>query len=130
MFQLTAEEAWILKCQSGNSSSGHGGRRRSLPYAFTEQRVAMLSSVLRSERAVLINVAIMRAFSLSAANGERGGVRCRNGHFAVRLVAAFRQSAASSVGRQTREQEDGGALPRRRYAEKMEDGSGAAPRFL
>jgi hypothetical protein len=62
MFQLTTDEAGILKCQIGISSSGHGGRRRSLPYAFTEQGVAMLSSVLRSERAVQVNVAIMRAF--------------------------------------------------------------------
>jgi hypothetical protein len=62
MFQLTDEEANNLKCQFGTSSSGHGGRRRSLPYAFTEQGVAMLSSVLRSERAVQVNVAIMRAF--------------------------------------------------------------------
>jgi len=62
MFQLTAEEADNLKCQFGTSSSGHGGRRRSLPYVFTEQGVAMLSSVLRSERAVQVNVAIMRAF--------------------------------------------------------------------
>lgn len=62
MFQLGGEEAGILKCQSGISSLGHGGRRRCLPYAFTEQGVAMLSSVLRSERAVRVNVAIMRAF--------------------------------------------------------------------
>ena len=62
MFQLRAEEAEILKCQIGISSSGHGGRRRSLPYAFTEQGVAMLSSVLHSERAVQVNVAIMRTF--------------------------------------------------------------------
>ena len=62
MFELTAEEAEILKCQSGISSSAHGGRRRSRPHAFTEQGVAMLSSVLRSERAVQVNVAIMRAF--------------------------------------------------------------------
>ncbi len=62
MFQLSAAEAASLKCQSGISSWGHGGRRRSLPYAFTEQGVAMLSSVLRSERAVQVNVAIMRAF--------------------------------------------------------------------
>jgi hypothetical protein len=61
MVQLTAEEAVILKCQIGTSSSGYGGRRY-LPYAFTEQGVAMLSSVLRSERAVCVNVAIMRAF--------------------------------------------------------------------
>ena len=62
MFQLMAEEAQILKCQIGISSSGHGGRRRSLPYVFTEEGVAMLSSVLRSERAAQVNVAIMRAF--------------------------------------------------------------------
>ena len=62
MFQLTPEEAEILKCQIGISSLEHGGRRRSLPCAFTEQGVAMLSSVLRSGRAVQVNVAIMRAF--------------------------------------------------------------------
>ena len=61
VIQLTLEEAAILKCQVGTSSSGYGGRRY-LPYAFTEQGVAMLSSVLRSERAVQVNVAIMRAF--------------------------------------------------------------------
>ncbi len=49
-----------LKCQSG-ISKGRGGRR-SLPYAFTEQGVAMLSSVLRSPRAVEVNIAIMRTF--------------------------------------------------------------------
>lgn len=61
MFQLTTEEAANLRFQFGTSSSGYGGRRY-LPYAFTEQGVAMLSSVLRSERAVQVNVAIMRAF--------------------------------------------------------------------
>ena len=61
MFQLSDEEAAGLIFQSGISKQ-RGGRRRSLPYAFTEQGVAMLSSVLRSERAVQVNVAIMRAF--------------------------------------------------------------------
>lgn len=51
MFQLDAEESSRLKCQIG-ISKGRGGRRRSLPFAFTEQGVAMLSSVLRSRRAV------------------------------------------------------------------------------
>ena len=59
MFQLDAEEVGNLKFQVGISS--WGGRRR-LPYAFTEQGVAMLSSVLNSERAVKVNIAIMRAF--------------------------------------------------------------------
>ncbi len=61
MFQLTAEEHEALKCQLGISSDW-GGRRRSLPNAFTEQGVAMLSSVLRSSRAVQVNIAVMRAF--------------------------------------------------------------------
>jgi hypothetical protein len=60
-FRLTPEEAADLKSQSA-TSSGHGGRRRSLPMAFTEQGVAMLSSVLGSERAIAVNIEIMRAF--------------------------------------------------------------------
>ena len=61
MFQLTKEEAEILKLQFATSRTSHGGRR-SLPYAFTEHGVAMLSSVLNSERAVEVNISIMRAF--------------------------------------------------------------------
>lgn len=61
MFQLTAEEAQSLISQFGTSNAGRGGRRKPT-YAFTEQGVAMLSSVLRSERAVQVNIAIMRAF--------------------------------------------------------------------
>jgi len=83
MFRLTKEETEILRSQFvisnpnlrlqfatsrsdlrsqfATSSSGHGGRRY-LPYAFTEQGVAMLSSVLSSEQAIEVNVAIMRAF--------------------------------------------------------------------
>jgi hypothetical protein len=60
MFQLTEEEFGNLKSQFVISS--WGGRRRATPYAFTEQGVAMLSSVLRSERAVQVNIAVMRAF--------------------------------------------------------------------
>jgi len=61
MFQLTSAEVENLRFHFGISSSGHGGRRY-LPYAFTEQGVAMLSGVLRSPRAVQVNVDIMRAF--------------------------------------------------------------------
>lgn len=60
VFQLTRQELANLKSQFVTSS--WGGLRRAMPYAFTEQGVAMLSSVLRSERAVQVNVAIMRAF--------------------------------------------------------------------
>ena len=70
MVQLSAEELEALRCQIGPSNAstpasrsgpGRGGRRY-LPYAFTEQGVAILSTVPRSERAVLVNIAIMRAF--------------------------------------------------------------------
>jgi len=60
MFQLTDGEFANLKSQIVTSS--WGGVRRATPYAFTEQGVAMLSSVLRSRRAVLVNIEIMRAF--------------------------------------------------------------------
>jgi hypothetical protein len=60
MFQLTDKETESLIFQSGRSK-GRGGRRHR-PYAFTEQGVAMLSSVLNSERAVQVNIAIMRTF--------------------------------------------------------------------
>jgi hypothetical protein len=73
MFQLTAEEFATLRFQYGTSNlrsqivtsnenpAGRGGRRYA-PYAFTEQGVAMLSSVLNSERAIQVNIEIMRAF--------------------------------------------------------------------
>ena len=63
MFQLTTEEAQSLRFQIGMSKPGGGrGGRRCLPYAFTEHGVAMLSSVLNSERAVQMNILIIRAF--------------------------------------------------------------------
>jgi hypothetical protein len=62
MFQLSGQEWSALKSQTVISNApGRGGTRTS-PYAFTEQGVAMLSSVLRSDRAVKVNVEIMRAF--------------------------------------------------------------------
>lgn len=79
MFCLTVDEVSGLRCQTGtsnadpnalksqiviakNAGSSKRGGRRTLPYAFTEQGVAMLSSVLRSTRAVEVNIAIMRTF--------------------------------------------------------------------
>jgi hypothetical protein len=60
MFRLSAREFANLKSQVVISS--WGGIRRAAPYAFTEQGVAMLSSVLRSDRAIHVNIEIMRAF--------------------------------------------------------------------
>ena len=61
MFQLTKEETQNLRSQFAISRSGHGGRR-SVPNVFTEQGVAMLSTVLNSEQAIAVNIMIMRAF--------------------------------------------------------------------
>ena len=61
MFRLTDKEIGNLRCHFGISKQRRGGRRY-VPYAFTEQGVAMLSSVLRSQRAVEVNIAIMRTF--------------------------------------------------------------------
>ncbi len=61
MFQITEKEAEFLRSQIVTSKEGSGGRRY-LPYVFTEQGVAMLSTVLKSKKAVLVNISIMRAF--------------------------------------------------------------------
>jgi hypothetical protein len=61
MFQLTCDEVRSLRFQFGTSKEGRGGRRY-LPFVFTEQGVAMLSSVLKSRRAIQVNIIIMRAF--------------------------------------------------------------------
>lgn len=61
MFQLTKAEVEALRSQFVTSNEGRGGRRY-LPYVFTEQGVAMLSGVLRSDRAIAVNIEIMRAF--------------------------------------------------------------------
>lgn len=62
MFRLTPEETRALRSQFVTLEHGRGRHRKYQPYAFTEQGVAMLSSVLRSPRAVTVNVEIMRAF--------------------------------------------------------------------
>lgn len=62
MFELTIDEARLLRSQSVTLKRGPGQHRKYRPHAFTEQGVAMLSSVLRSPRAVRVNVEVMRAF--------------------------------------------------------------------
>jgi hypothetical protein len=62
MFRLTHEEALALRSQNAILKSGRGQHRKYLPRAFTEHGVLMLSSVLHSERAIQVNIAIMRAF--------------------------------------------------------------------
>ncbi|MGN6216788.1 MAG: ORF6N domain-containing protein [Solirubrobacterales bacterium] len=61
MFQLDKAEAEALRSQIATSNKSRGGRRYA-PYVFTEQGVAMLSGVLRSDRAIAVNIEIMRTF--------------------------------------------------------------------
>lgn len=74
MLQLSADEWSALRSQFVTLKTGRGQHRKYRPYAFTEQGVAMLSSVLRSERAIAVNIQIMRAFvrmrDLLASNQE------------------------------------------------------------
>jgi len=62
MFQLSKEEVDFLRSQIVTLKRGRGQHSKYLPYAFTEQGVAMLSSVLHSPRAIQVNIEIMRAF--------------------------------------------------------------------
>jgi hypothetical protein len=111
MFQLRKEEFENLKSQIVISS--WGGLRRAPPYAFTEQGVAMLSGVLRSKRAVEVNIAIMRAFvklrsmvaaqkALSAKRAElERKVTDHDGHIGA-LFEAIRQLMKPHEGRTRR----------------------------
>ena len=93
MFQLSDEEYNNLKFQIGISSS-YGGRRTK-PYVFTEQGVAMLSSVLRSEKAISVNIAIMRAFV------KIRQLALTNEDLARRLTEL--EKASKSLGKETKE---------------------------
>jgi hypothetical protein len=77
MFQLTAEEAALLRSQFVILKTGRGKHRKFLPHAFTEQGVAMLSSVLHSDRAIGVNIEIMRTFvrlrKMLASNADLAG---------------------------------------------------------
>jgi phage regulator Rha-like protein len=79
MFQLTKNEnELLLKFQTGTSSYRHGGRRTN-PYAFTQEGIAMLSGVLQSDRAIQVNIAIMRVFV------QMRGLLISNKEFAAKL---------------------------------------------
>ena len=79
-----------MRCQIGISKKGRGGHRY-LPLAFTEQGVAMLSSVLRSRRAVMVNIEIMRAFvKLRRIISSHKSLACRLDDLEKRYDAKFR----------------------------------------
>lgn len=62
MFEITKEEYHLLRSQIATLEPGKGKHSKYLPYAFTEQGVAMLSGILNSDKAIDVNIAIMRAF--------------------------------------------------------------------
>ena len=89
MFQLTTEETAALRSQFV-TSKGRGGRQYR-PYVFTEQGVAMLSSVLHSERAIQVNIAIMRAFvQLREMIGSNKGLARRLNELEKKYDSQFR----------------------------------------
>jgi hypothetical protein len=89
MFQLTSEETTALRSQIVTSKSRGGRQYR--PYAFTEQGVAMLSSVLHNERAIQVNIAIMRAFvQLREMIGSNKGLARRLNELEKKYDSQFR----------------------------------------
>ena len=91
MFQLTGEEATALRSQIVTLKTGRGQHRKYRPYAFTEQGVAMLSSVLHSERAIRVNIAIMRAFvQLREMIGSNKGLARRLNELEKKYDSQFR----------------------------------------
>ncbi len=94
VFPLAPEEVARLRFQAGTSNKGRGGRRYR-PYAFTEEGVAMLSGVLRSKRAIRVNVAIMRAFV------RLRGLLAAHHELAAKLAELERRVASSEEGIQT-----------------------------
>ncbi len=114
MFQLSEDEFETLRSQFV-TSSGRGGRRYR-PHAFTEQGVAMLSSVLRSERAVQVNIAIMRAFvqlceMLSSHAELAGKLDELERKYDAQFKAVFEAIRALMAPARTRKQPVGFALP-------------------
>jgi hypothetical protein len=92
MFQLTKEEAESLRCQSVTSNTGRGGRRY-LPFVFTEHGVAILSSVLSSQRAVQMNILIIRVREAQGDVGYPQGLGRTNG----RLETSRKVTPQSSI---------------------------------
>ena len=91
MFQLTPEDVERLRSQFATLKAGRGQHRKYRPYVFTEQGVAMLSSVLHSERAIQVNIAIMRAFvQLREMIGSNKGLARRLNELEKKYDSQFR----------------------------------------
>lgn len=91
MFQLASDEVERLRSQFATLKPGRGQHRKYRPYVFTEQGVAMLSSVLQSERAIQVNIAIMRAFvQLREMIGSNKGLARRLNELEKKYDSQFR----------------------------------------
>ncbi len=91
MFQLMPKEVERLRSQFATLKTGRGEHSKYRPYAFTEQGVAMLSSVLHSERAIQVNIAIMRAFvQLREMIGSNKGLSRRLNELEMKYDSQFR----------------------------------------
>jgi hypothetical protein len=104
MFQLTAEEVASLRSQFATSNKGRGGRRYA-PYAFTEQGVAMLSTVLNSERAIQVNIERLERRTGSEAGRARKEIRrsVQNVFDAIRQLMAPPEPKKRKIGFLVRE---------------------------
>jgi hypothetical protein len=120
MFQLNPQEVMNLRSQFVISS--WGGRRRS-PYVFTEQGIAMLSSVLRSKRAIRVNIEIMRAFvrlrRLLASHEELAKkVGVLEKKYDQRFKVVFDALRQLTISKDTKEKEPIGFKPKRKLIKK------------
>jgi hypothetical protein len=122
MFQLSPDEAESLRLQIATSKIHRGGRRYA-PYAFTEQGIAMLSSVLRGTRAADVNVAIMRTFvrvrRILATNGELANKLAQHD---IEIAALFShvQALLTSGGRPVKTRPAGPAKRRKRASRAVQ----------
>ncbi len=111
MFQLTKEEWESLRFQFGSLKTGRGEHTKYLPFAFTEQGLAMLSGILNSDIAIYVNIAIMRAFviirqGLPAVNNHQELEDLKNRVTALEEVSEETLSAINDLSEDSRKEFD------------------------
>lgn len=125
MFQLTKEEWEALKFQIGILKAGRGEHSKYLPFAFTEQGLAMLSGVLNSDIAIYVNIAIMRAFvairqGLPAVNTHQELEELKNRVKALEELSEETLSAINDLSEDNRKELDDIYLALSQLARKKE----------
>lgn len=125
MFQLTKEEWEALKFQIGILKAGRGEHSKYLPFAFTEQGLAMLSGILNSDIAIYVNIAIMRAFvairqGLPAVNTHQELEELKNRVKALEELSEETLSAINDLSEDNRKELDDIYLALSQLARKKE----------